>query len=136
MRFRTQLACTVTIAAVAGAVIGSGTVYAALASPPVPQDSQVTGNLTVRDDKSGQYPRNQFLVEDRNGAPMLWTNVGATWSGGTPFCVTDLHLHPVACLGGTPGEDGGQPAVTLYDSGKPVTLTVRDLDWLHAQEKK
>jgi len=91
----------------------------------------VTGRLVVRDDGRDGYG-SQLLVEDRNGAPMFWVNVFGAQSGGEPFCVTDLRLRPVACLGGPLGSYGGQASFTLYWHGRPVTLTAGELAGLVA----
>jgi len=64
---------------------------------------------------------NQFLVLDKNGAPMFWINVGGAFSGGTDVCVTSLTLRNVSCLTASGG-------LMLSDSGtRPVTLTAREL---------
>jgi len=118
-----------------GISLGLGTALAVSASASVtcPDHTDcITGGLQVQDAYSDEFPRNQLLVSDKSGAPMFWTNVGGSWSGATPFCVTDLKLNPVICLGGPTGESDGQPEVTFYVNGKPVTsLTLRDVQWIH-----
>lgn len=99
------------------------------------------GKLIVQD--PGSDIGNQFAVEDKNataasgwqGAPMLWTNVFGTFSGGEPFCVTGLRLQALACIGGLKGSYGGQPLVTLYDAygRNPVNLTRKDIIWIHSR---
>jgi hypothetical protein len=97
----------------------------------------IPAHLLIRDPGTGSGYANQLLVEDKNGAPMLWDSVFGLYSGGEPVCVTGLRLQPLACLGGPQGSYGGRPVVVLYDGrGRPVTLTVRDLVWLHGAEKR
>jgi hypothetical protein len=97
----------------------------------------INTHLLVRDPGTGSGYANQLLVEDRNGAPMLWVSLFGLYSGGEPVCVTGLRLQPLACIGGPQGSYGGRPVVVLYDArGRPVTLTVADLAWLHRAEKR
>lgn len=93
----------------------------------------IRSKLLVQDPNSNTP--NQFLVEDKNQAPMFWVNVGGAQSGGTPVCVMSLSLEPEACLGGpfTPSNDqGAESAVTLYgpNGTAPETLTYAELGQL------
>src|SRR5258708_5857369 len=67
----------------------------------------VSGHLLLRDPGTGSGYASQLLVEDKNGAPMLWDSVFGLYSGGEPVCVTGLRLQPLACLGGPQGSYGG-----------------------------
>lgn len=109
------------------------------AAPSCPPGTTcITGKLLIRD--PGSDTPHQVLVEDKNGAPMLWDSVFGLYSGGEPVCVTGLRLQPLACIGGPQGSYGGRAAVTLYLNGRPVTLTARDLAvlaaWAHAREAR
>ena len=116
---------------------GAGLVTATAASPagaaPPCQYGVtcVTGKLLVRD--PGSDTPHQFLVLEKNGAPMLWVDYGGTGSGGEPVCVFSLQLEPLACLGGPWGNYGGQAVVTLYANGRAYSLTARDITWIHAR---
>ena len=92
----------------------------------------ITGKLLVRD--PGSDTPHQFLVLEKNGAPMLWVDYGGTGSGGAPVCVFSLQLEPLACLGGPWGNYGGEPVVTLYAHGRAYSLTAGDITWIHAHE--
>jgi hypothetical protein len=94
------------------------------------------GTTCVREKVIIQDPEsdtpNQFLVEDKNRAPMFWVNLGGAASGGEPVCVVNLHLSPIACIGGPWGNYGGQPVLTLYSHGKAYSLTAKDITWIHS----
>ena len=103
------------------------------AQPPCPPGMTcITGKLLVRD--PGSDTPHQFLVLEKNGAPMLWVDYGGTGSGGAPVCVFSLQLEPLACLGGPWGNYGGEPVVTLYAHGRGYSLTAGDITWIHAHE--
>lgn len=82
----------------------------------------IHGKLVVRD--PGSDRGNQFLVEDKNGAPMLWDNMFGLQSGGEPVCAMGLNLKPVICLGGRFGQYGVTAEVVYYNaSGRIVRIT-------------
>ena len=110
------------------AAVGAGMATAG-ASPPCPQGMTcITGKLLLRD--PGSDTTSQVLIEDKNGAPMLWDSVFGLYSGGEPVCVTGLRLQPLACIGGAQGSYGGQAAVTLYAGGRQASLDFAQLAWL------
>lgn len=50
-------------------------------------------------DSVGPLLDNPFIIEDHNGAPMFWVNVGGADSGDTPFCVSSPNiLYNEACI--------------------------------------
>lgn len=82
----------------------------------------IHGKLVVRD--PGSDKGNQFLVEDKNGAPMFWVNMFGAQSGGEPVCAMGLNLRPVICLGGRFGRYGVSAEVVYYNAaGRIVRIT-------------
>ena len=101
----------------------------ASAPPPCPPGTTcMTGKLLLRD--PGSDTVSQILVEDKNGAPMLWVNVFGLYSGGEPVCNTGLDLQPRTCIGGAQGSYGGQALLTLYAGGRQASLDFAQLAWL------
>ena len=141
LRRRTRaLAVVLALAGLAGFAAIGATMATASAPPSCPAGMTcITGKLLIRD--PGSDTPHQLLIEDKNGAAMLWVDYGGVGSGGEPFCVYSLTLHPLSCLGGRQGSYGGQAAVTLYLGGRPVTLTAQKLAGLltllaHAREAR
>ena len=96
----------------------------------------VKGTIIIWEDPA--HPSgNQLIQEDNSGAPQFWVGVGGAASGANPFCVTDRTVTRFkACLGGPWGNGQGEPLLTLFDArGRPVTLTVRDIRYLHWLER-
>ena len=76
----------------------------------------IHGKMVIQD--PGSNHGNQFLVEDKNGAPMFWVNMFGAQSGGEPVCAMNLKLQPVICLGGKFGQYGVSPVIVTYTNGK------------------
>ena len=69
--------------------------------------------LVVQDPNSDKG--NQFTVEDKNKAPMLWTNYAGTQSA-EPYCIISEQLKPVICFGGKLGDIIVSPEIVFYNS--------------------
>jgi len=82
-----------------------------------------------------------FEVTDHNGAPMAWVNITGLWSGGDgrnrdggAICVSYKTTGAAACL--LPdGDLQLTPTDASGPSGAPVTLTPRDIRWLHRRDR-
>lgn len=84
----------------------------------------INGTLTVKNPPKNDYG-NPFIVEDKNGAGMLGTNVFNTWSA-EPICVENERLFPVECFGGKFGDVIVSPEIVFYDgNGNDSTHIVK-----------
>ena len=129
------------LAAAVAVIIGGAGVASARQAGPVPASQQCPprqpaphcfrGKVIIWDPK-GDPNAAGLVMEDGYGAPMLWVDMYGLYSGGEPVCVTGLQFQLLACLGGPWSQKGASPLLTLYDHGRPVSVTVGQLEQLEA----
>jgi hypothetical protein len=129
-------------------VLAAGTAGAVLAFAPARATAGcpagytcVRAKLLVQD--PGSDTVHQFLVEDKTRSAMFAVNMFGAFSYGEPVCGTGLDLKPRVCINGAQGSYGGHAVLVLYDRGRPVTLTVAQVEqilhalpWLERAEKR
>ena len=128
-------------AACAGQVMTPGPAAAstrpAAACPPrQPAPHCLRGKVILWDPK-GDPNAAELVIDDGYGATMMVDDMYGLYSFGEPVCVTDWHwsggrLPLLACLGGPWSQQGASPVLTLYDRGRPVSVTVAQLEQLEA----